>query len=217
MSDHPSDVTFVDTETLGLHRKAPIWEFAAVRRSYNEPFDGSYTERTFHCFIEHQAQPWLKMMPDQFKVDYLRRFRPAPHVLTKTAAVAMITEAMQGAHIVGAVPNFDTERLHRLIVKHTKMDVEGDVWHYHLIDVENIIVGYLRAAMVHVPSMLHATFQELTTPPWDSNALSSAVGVNPEDYDRHTAMGDVLWARAQYDAVMHNLPTVVNKLQGEPL
>lgn len=39
-------------------------------------------------------------------------------------------------------------------------------------------------------------------PPWDSEAVSRAVGVNPDDFERHTAMGDVRWAMAIYDAVM---------------
>ena len=43
---------------------------------------------------------------------------------------------------------------------------------------------------------------ERATPPWDSDALSRAVGVNPDDFDRHTALGDARWAKAMYEAVM---------------
>ena len=39
-------------------------------------------------------------------------------------------------------------------------------------------------------------------PPWSSDGLSSAVGVDPEQFERHTAMGDVRWVMAQWDAVM---------------
>lgn len=38
--------------------------------------------------------------------------------------------------------------------------------------------------------------------PWSSNAVSAAVGVKADDYDRHTALGDCRWALAQLDAVM---------------
>jgi hypothetical protein len=65
-----------------------------------------------------------------------------------------------------------------------------DPWHYHLIDVENLVAGYLAAR------------GELIPPPWKSDQLSAAVGVDPNDFGRHTAMGDVLWTRAQWDAVM---------------
>lgn len=39
-------------------------------------------------------------------------------------------------------------------------------------------------------------------PPWKSDALSRAVGVDPEQFDRHTALGDAYWAKAIYEAVM---------------
>ena len=35
-----------------------------------------------------------------------------------------------------------------------------------------------------------------------SNQLSLAVGVDPDDYDRHTALGDCRWAKAIYQAVI---------------
>ncbi len=39
-------------------------------------------------------------------------------------------------------------------------------------------------------------------PPWDSNKLSLAVGVDPDDFDRHTALGDARWAKAIYERVI---------------
>lgn len=41
-------------------------------------------------------------------------------------------------------------------------------------------------------------------PPWDSNDLSRAVGVDPDLFKRHTAMGDALWAAAIYERVMES-------------
>ena len=78
-------------------------------------------------------------------------------------------------------------------------------WHYHLIDVENLIVGYMRGKMPSLPSVTWPAFASLTKPPWNSEDLSRAVGVDPDYFKRHTAMGDVLWVRAQYDAVMRNV------------
>jgi hypothetical protein len=94
---------------------------------------------------------------------------------------------------VGAVPNFDTERL-ALLLKRSRLI---PTWHYHLIDVENLAVGYLAGrrsmskAREFIPSL-----------PWDSDELSRALGVETPIEDRHTAMGDVRWAMAIYDKVM---------------
>lgn len=72
----------------------------------------------------------------------------------------------------------------------------ADPWHYHLIDIENVIVGWIRG---------HHAFAGSDTPilpPYKSDELSETVGVDPEQFTRHTAMGDVLWVRAQWDHVM---------------
>jgi hypothetical protein len=177
-----SDIVFMDTETLGLHPDAPIWEFAAIRRTS----DGA--ETSFHCFIDHYPLPWYDHLPEQFQQDYQARYHPSEAVTLWTAAHSVV-EATEDAHIVGAVPSFDTVRLSKLLEGcHAGFDYAP--WHYHLIDVENLVVGWLAAR------------GKLLLPPWKSDELSLAVGVDPEQFDRHTAMGDVLWVKAQYDAVM---------------
>lgn len=192
-----SDIVFMDTETLGLDPEAPIWEFAAVRRNS----DGE--ERSEHLFIRHQPYPWLYSLPDQFADDYMARYKPK-QALTKFDAAMRISRITSNAHIIGAVPNFDTERLTRLM--------EGIIepeWHYHLIDVENVVVGYLHGvaaraideARMRGEEPLPGLLDRSLNPPWKSDELSRAVGVDPEQFARHTAMGDVLWVRAQWDAV----------------
>lgn len=41
--------------------------------------------------------------------------------------------------------------------------------------------------------------------PWDSDNLSRMVGVDPDRFDRHTAMGDALWTQAIYDRIVYDL------------
>jgi hypothetical protein len=101
----------------------------------------------------------------------------------------MVYTATKDAHIIGAVPSFDTIRLSKLL-EHCNPHGNSAPWHYHLIDVENIVVGFLAGGEV------------LMAPPWDSDNLSLAIGVDPQQFQRHTAMGDVQWVKAQYDAVM---------------
>jgi len=188
-----SDIVFVDTETLGLNPEAPVWEFAAVRRTD----DGG--EKEYHFFIDHYPLPWIDSLPEQFANDYRARYSPEK-ALRQWDAVTLIEEATRGAHVVGAVPNFDTERLQRMRLRVNSFDPR-EPWHYHLIDVENLIVGFLagRAREGHMDSGLALP---LAGEKWDSNDLSRAVGVDPEQFEQHTAMGDVRWVMAQWDAVM---------------
>lgn len=86
-----------------------------------------------------------------------------------------------GVHLAGSVVSFDEERLRRLLWRHGL----SPQWHYHLVDVEALAAG--KAGL---------------PPPWDSEALSRALGIDPDAFDRHTALGDARWAKAVYDAVM---------------
>lgn len=172
-----SAIIFLDTETLGLGLDDPIWEVAAIRRE----LDG--TERRYHwlmCGPDDEPLLTPPGFPEPFRGDFLARYRGGA-AATRRSVAAQLRVLFQGRpHIVGAVPNFDTERLAH------QFGVSG--WHHHLIDVEALAVGWLAGRGEELPGL-----------PWDSDDLSRLVEVDPDDYDRHTAMGDVRWARAIYD------------------
>lgn len=182
-----TDIIFADTETLGLDPYAPIWEFAAIRR------DGDTgVETEHHFFISHDPNNrHLKSLPEQFRADYDERYNPYT-ALTPYEASHEIAKVFYRKHgqplpsLVGAVPSFDAERLARQFLE--PLGIERP-WHYHLLDIENIVTGFLAAK------------RKLDPPPWKSDKLSAAIGVDPADYPRHTAMGDVRWTMAQWDAV----------------
>lgn len=177
-----SPLVFLDCETLGLDITDPIWEVAAIRRE----LDGTETRHHWHVGGEFgQPVTPAQNFPERFRADFDRRYG-VDQPIEPWAYVASQLELLfhDRPHIVGAVPNFDTERIAR------QFGVSG--WHYHLIDVENLAVGYL-AGIGETPRI---------PLPWDSDALSAAVGVDPEWFRRHEAMADAEWARAIYDRVM---------------
>lgn len=176
-----SPLVFLDCETLGLDITDPIWEVAAIRR---EP-DGTETRHHWHVGGEF-GQPVTPApgFPEWFRADFDRRYgvdqpiEPWPYVASQLELLFR-----DRPHVVGAVPNFDTERIAH------QFGVDG--WHYHLIDVENLAVGYLSGRGEPLPPL-----------PWNSDDLSRAVGVDPDRFRRHEAMADAEWARAIYDRVM---------------
>lgn len=174
-----SALIFMDTETTGLSLDDDVWEFAAIRR---EP-DGSET-RT-HLFIHHDPAKAAKL-PPLFFADYSTRYDAEQAVNIEDAAHRIADLFHDRPHVVGAVPNFDTERLAVLLNRFGRRPG----WHYHLIDVENLAVGYLAGTGGSIPL------------PWNSDDLSRACGVEPPAVGRHTAMGDAEWAMALYDKVM---------------
>lgn len=175
-----SALVFMDTETTGLSLDDDIWEFAAIRREE----DG--TETRTHLFIEHDMGK-CQALPESFRADHRARYTDAAALAPNVAAAEIGALFHDRPHVVGAVPNFDTERLSLLLTRHGIRPG----WHYHLIDVENLAVGYL-----------HGRPGERSIPlPWDSDTLSRACGVEPPTDERHTAMGDAEWAKALYDAI----------------
>lgn len=194
MPDTAMDLVFLDTETLGLHPDAPIWEFAALRRFANGGED------TTEFRIRHDPAHWVADMMDdrhgeQFVADYVRRYNHDDAIAESDAAI-MMHLLTRDALVIACNPIFDLPRIEKLIVKHGMTPS----WHYHPFDISSVLFGALNArTMVLHDGTVHNLVPE--GPPWKSDALAAAVGVRSEDYARHTSMGDVLWTAAQFDAV----------------
>ena len=175
-------VVFVDTETLGLDPDIhPIWEIGLILP------DGEEHEWKVRCTDREIALAHPKALEIG---RFHERYRGAGS--RASVAYALFHAIPPGAHLCGAVVSFDEERLRRL------MWAEGLAprWHYHLIDVETLAAGYL-----HWRDLRADGFPPLTLP-WDSEEISRRVGVEPDRFDRHTALGDARWAKAIYEAVV---------------
>ena len=97
---------FLDCETLGLDRHAPIWEFAAIRIED----DGAESARE-HFQILHDPNAhginWLATLPEWFQRDYAARFK-ASTALTPAEAAHRVSKIVAGqAVIAGSNPGFD--------------------------------------------------------------------------------------------------------------
>jgi hypothetical protein len=185
-----ASLCFLDCETDGIHPNRRPWEIAIIRR---EP-DGRETE--WAAFVEidlSTADPFGLRVGRFYERHPFGRYlshrgeEDAPGTVSPIDAALETARLTHGAHIVGAVPNFDTETLAPLLREHGLTPA----WHYHLIDIENLAVGYLAAR----GQRFH--------PPYRSDELTEALGLDPTPPDeRHTALGDARWAQRVYDAVM---------------
>lgn len=185
MPDRPRDLCFLDVETLGLDPDAPIWEFAAIRRSRDDQL-----HRREHFMVAHDPSGWLEdfaRTAPSFAEDYQARYAE-DLALSERAAALVIYSITEGAELVCCNPVFDEPRLTRLLDRH---GFEPG-WHYHPHDIASILQGWLAAR------------GQLPPPPWKSDALSLAAGIDPARYDRHTALGDAQWTRDLWDRVMHD-------------
>lgn len=109
-------------------------------------------------------------------------------VVREMEMLRTVERLTRGAHLLGALPSFDAE------VLGTRMRVNGIApsWHYHVIDIEPLAIGYLHGIGKGAGWDL----------PWQSDDLSRAVGIEPPpEEERHTALGDADWSLRLYDAI----------------
>lgn len=171
-------LAFVDTETTGLDAdRHEIWEVGLI-----------VDEREFRWFLPvdlGRADP-VALRIGGFYERHPYSGSGVANVRTFATDFAKLT---RGRHLVGAVVSFDEERLRKLL----RENGECPGWHYHLIDVEALAVGFLCGTGPATTS---------TELPWKSEELSHRVGVDPAGFEKHTALGDARWAKALYEAVI---------------
>lgn len=170
-------LAFVDVETTGLNPHFhEVWEIGLI-------VDDKMYEWQLSVDLRKADPGALRVgrFYERWEPEYVNRDAWHRDVAQSVASLTA------NRHLVGCNPAFDAAFLSKFL------HVNGvkNAWHYHLIDVETLMLGYLCAV---------APGWEVPLP-WKSTDLSKRMGVNPDDFDRHTALADAQWAKAIYDAV----------------
>lgn len=185
-------LVFLDSETTSLRPDRRIWELAAIRRRAGA-LDSTH-DVTHVWQIDTEDLDLGNADPNSLKIGgFYERHSPiqpgwpaGKPVHSEKRAMAEIERLTRGAWIIGAVVNFDTE------VMAQRMRAHGIApsWHYHLGDVESMAAGALGLQ-----------------PPWGFDDLLAKFGLQYDEQDRHTALGDTRMARDLYDAVFSGAHT----------
>lgn len=188
------NIAFIDTETTSLRHDRRAWEVGIIYRQRG------YPDVPYQWFIQAADLDLGNADPASLKIgrfydrhpEFTGRLATEPAALGERKVLQQVESLTRGAHLIGAVPSFDAE------VLSNRMRANGicPSWHYHLIDIEPVAIGYLRGLGKPVPDL-----------PWKSDDLSRMVGVEPPgDEDRHSALGDARWVRDIWDRVMGGAP-----------
>lgn len=199
-SNGATRLCFVDTETTSLRPDRRAWEVGLIVRD-------AETEQEYHWFVRTEDLELGNADPFSLRVGKFYDRHPQMRGLlgrypTEVEVLAEVEKLTRGAHLAGAVPSFDAD------VLGTRMRACGILpsWHYHLVDVEPLAAGWIAAHAVSLEREGQEdrarVLRGIAAPPWNSDELSLAVGVEPDEDARHTALGDARWARDFYDAVM---------------
>lgn len=190
-------LAFIDTETTSLRHDRRAWEIGLILRAS----DGHESEHRW--FIRRADLDLGNADVQSLKVGRFYERHPRTwddkcpiaggspdFAYTEASVLDRVEHLTRGAHLVGAVVSFDADVLGQ------RMRANGicPSWHYHLIDVEALAVGYLSGKWTRG--------HEALRPPWKSDTLSAELGITVSEEDRHTALGDARWAMRIYDHIM---------------
>lgn len=196
-------LVFYDTETTGLDEdRDEIWEIGSLSVDLTD-----WTVKTDVVHVMHHRAR-VALMPEKFRLDHDKRYGrlTGVPVLSKAEAGFHVNRLFAGhkVHLIGCSPEFDTVRTRALL---RAADSRGGVnlpWHYHLQDLEQLVAGFLRAkALFGAVGLTERKYllQLTSYLPQQSDEMSRALGVEPDDFDRHTALGDCEWAWAQWQVM----------------
>ena len=202
---------FLDTETTSLRPDRRAWDIAIIAREPGRPDVEHYwliDERELDLGNADPMALKIGRFSERHPNYRLDRESTGTDTESEYDALRLVEAITRGAHLVGAVVSFDAE------VLAARMRANGicPSWHYHLIDVEALAIGYLAGRgwpLDHWgdPESAAAKAFDPRDLPWKSDDLSAALGITVSEDERHTALGDARWAMRIYDAVMGGGPS----------
>lgn len=209
---------FLDTETTGLRPDIHCpWEIAWVTAVHDTERGVLMEVSRRHAFVELDEMQQANADPFALQVGgYQDRYIETDSVVytdvvdqlnediwfTRCVAVDVSCEDFDGVapppppiHLVGAIPSFDHAMICQQWIGWPGFG-EG-LWHYHLIDIEALAVGYINGRN----DGERDPYPEFPPVIWPvrSDDIGPRIGIPPvEEALRHTAMGDALHAQTMY-------------------
>jgi DNA polymerase III epsilon subunit-like protein len=108
---------------------------------------------------------------------------------------ATLARLLDGAHVYGMNPAFDLGFLAPFLRRYGQCPT----WHHTAHDVRDLAAGFLAASAE--AGRTPAVTADLWQPPIDTAAVARALEVDPDRFDKHTALGDARLVRALLKAV----------------
>ncbi|MER7331631.1 MULTISPECIES: hypothetical protein [unclassified Micromonospora] len=194
-------IVFLDCETTSLRPDRRAWEIALILRRPEH----SDHERSWLVTVEdldlgnadpqslqvggfYDRHPEINPQYQPVPFSALR----GPSLQPEFAVLRTVESLTRGAIVYGSNPAFDMDVLDR------RMRANGILpsWHYRGECIATAAKWWLKGRGLPVPESEK------------SEDLSRAVGVDPTQFDRHTALGDCQWTRAIFDVISAPAPAL---------
>jgi DNA polymerase III epsilon subunit-like protein len=179
VTDQP--ICFIDTETTSLRHDRRAWEIALILRRPGKP------DHETAWLVDYADLDLGNADPASLKFGrfYDRHPGPGTTLFEESEVLQRVEQLTRGAILMGSNPGFDAE------VLGARMRAHGicPSWHYRTECLSTAMKWWLIARGHPLPAGEK------------SDALSRVVGVDPDGFERHTALGDCRWTRAIHDTL----------------
>lgn len=188
MTYDPKQIVFTDCETTGLDIfNHEVWEMAFIL------WDGENWEETVF-----KVWPSNLTAADPMALS-INGFYTRPELRSGESdwdAVGNVVDWMAynlaGKHLIGACPWFDDRFYQKFMLTYNHVPT----WHYHLIDVEALAIGFLAGRLFEKDG------ETLELPlPWKSNWIAEQLGMYRVPGGRHTALGDAREVKQVFELI----------------
>lgn len=188
-------VCFVDNETTSLDRdQRQVWECALIRAEA-----GGWAEYVWQLPVDLSKADPKSLAMNGFHERRWPRARSTsgqgPTLISLPDFASRFAELTRGLTLVAANVGFDEGDLWKIL----RANGECPMWHYRSIEVESLAAGYLVGQR---PRLGDEAGGFDPRPPWKHTDLIRALGINPDDFARHSALGDARLVKAVYERVM---------------
>lgn len=141
-------------------------------------------------YYERTGDMCRRCQPDRVHDLTLNEDDDAAHWSGPEALAAHVAPLLSGATLVAANPSFDAGFLTAFLNTHG----QAATWHYRLRDIGSMAWAWLQA---------HRLPHHLGTPAMDAGTddLARAMGVDPDGFERHSALGDCRLVAAMLDVI----------------
>lgn len=179
-------IVFCDTECDGVHPGRKPWEIALIRRAETGQHEVSFFVdidlstadafglRVGRFYDRHPLGRVISGLEERVSWSGHPGFKNRPE------AAQIVAQFTHGAYLVGAVPNFDAEVFDRLLREHELVPS----WHHRLRCVETLTAGKFGVEIGGLAD------------------CAAKLGIEFDEAERHTALGDARAAMKVYDVVM---------------